>query len=113
MVATLVIWLVYAVFLKVAIGVATDVAGHRNTIGRAFVTAAMLSLSLTAALGFGPLALMLWPILWLLVVKSMYDIGWFRAILVWCMLVVLAVGLVFFVLIPLGLISAVTLGALT
>ena len=56
------------------------------------------------ALVGGPL-LLLWPLAWLLIIKSSYGIGWGRAILVWLALVVIAVILVITLLVPLGLMA--------
>ncbi|MCA9648374.1 MAG: hypothetical protein H6712_06405 [Myxococcales bacterium] len=105
MAGTLILWLVYAVFLKLAIGLATAVDPRTNSLGRAFVTAAVLSAGqgLLALVG-GPL-LLLWPLAWLLIIKSSYGIGWGRAILVWLALVVIAVILVITLLVPLGLMA--------
>jgi len=106
MLGTLVLWLVYAVFLKVAIGVATHVDHRTNSLGRAFVTAAVLSLGGGLLAKVGGIMLMLWPIAWLFIIKTAYDIGWGRSILVWLALVAMAVAVVFLVLIPLGLMVA-------
>jgi len=112
MLSTIVAWLIYALFIKIAIGIATNVDGQTNTLGRAFSTAAILSVSqtLVAKLGIG-LLVMLWPIAWLLIIKRMYDIGWWRAIGVWLALVAIAIALTLLVLVPLGLASALTFGA--
>ena len=107
MLGTLFAWLLYAVFLKVAIGVATDVSAERNSLMRAFVTAGILSVSSAAMSILGPFAI-LWPIAWLFILKSVYDIGWWRAFLVWLALVLISVLLVVFVLVPLGLMAGVT-----
>ena len=85
--------------------IATAVDPRTNSLGRAFVTAAVLSAGqgLLALVG-GPL-LLLWPLAWLLIIKSSYGIGWGRAILVWLALVVIAVILVITLLVPLGLMA--------
>lgn len=103
MLSTLVLWLVYAVFLKLAIGLATDVDARTNSLGRAFVTAAVLSLGHGLLAKVGGIVLLLWPIAWLFVIKHSYAIGWFRSILVWLSLVLIAIAVVFLVLVPLGL----------
>ena len=106
MAGTLILWLVYAVFLKLAIGLATAVDPRTNSLGRAFVTAAVLSAGqgLLALVG-GPL-LLLWPLAWLLIIKSSYGIGWGRAILVWlASAAIIAVILVITLLVPLGLMA--------
>lgn len=106
MAATLILWFVYAVFLKVAIGIATSVDHRVNTLGRAFVTAAVLSLGQGLLSMVGGILLLLWPIAWLFIIKSTYGIGWIRAILVWLALVAMAVALMLTLLIPLGLMAA-------
>lgn len=105
MFATLILWFCYAVFLKVAIGVATDVDSRTNSLGRAFITAAVLSLGQGLLAKVGGVVLMLWPIVWLFIIKSAYEIGWGRSILVWIALVAMAIALVFVLLIPLGLMA--------
>lgn len=112
MIATLLAWFVYAVFIKIAVGLATDVDSRANSLGRAFATAAVLSVGHALALKLGAVVAMLWPILWLFILKRMYEIGWGRAILVWLALVAIGVALVFLVLVPLGLLTAVTAGVL-
>jgi hypothetical protein len=112
MFGTLVAWLIYALFIKIAIGLATEVDARENSLGRAFVTAAVLSLGHTLMAKLGAIFMMLWPIAWLLIIKRMYDIGWWRAIGVWLALVVIAIALAMLVLIPLGLASALTFGAI-
>ena|SRR5688572_5856099 len=113
MLGTLLAWFVYAVFIKLAVGIATDVNPRANSLGRAFATAAVLSIGQGLAVHLGAtFLLVVWPIVWLFILKHMYEIGWGRAILVWIALVALAIALVFFVLVPLGLMSALTLGLL-
>ena len=107
MLGTLFAWLVYAAFLKIAIGVATDVSPERNSLMRAFVTAGVLSVSSAVMSVLGPFAILA-PIAWLFILKSVYDIGWWRALRVWIALVAIAVLLVVFVLVPLGLMAGVT-----
>lgn len=107
MFATLILWFFYAVFLKVAIGVATDVDPRTNSLGRAFLTAAVLSLGQGLLTGIGGILLLLWPIVWLFIIKRSYEIGWGRSILVWLALVAMTIALVFALLIPLGLMAAV------
>lgn len=106
MAATLILWFVYAVFLKVAIGVATSVDARTNSLGRAFLTAAVLSLGQGVLAAVGGILLLLWPIAWLFIIKSSYGIGWGRAILVWLALVAMAIALVLTLLVPLGLMAA-------
>ncbi len=106
MIATLILWFVYALFLKVAIALATDVNGRTNTLGRAFFTAAILSLGQGLLATVGGLLLTLWPLVWLFIIKRSYGIGWLRAILVWLCLVLLAAALVFLLLVPLGVVTA-------
>jgi hypothetical protein len=106
MISTLVLWLVYAVFLKLAIGVATDVGPANNGLGRAFVTAAVLSIGQGLLANVGGLVLLLWPIAWLFIIKRSYDIGWGRAVLVWLALVALWFTVAVLLLIPLGLVAA-------
>lgn len=110
MLSTLVLWLVYAVFLKLAIGLATDVDGRTNSLGRAFVTAAVLSVGQGLLAKVGGIVLLLWPIAWLFIIKRSYDIGWGRSILVWLALVLMAFAVIFFLLVPLGLMAAVGIG---
>lgn len=112
MIATLLAWFVYAVFIKVAVGLATDVDPRANSLGRAFATAAVLSIGHALAAKVGAIVVMLWPILWLFILKRMYEIGWGRAILVWLALVGIAIALVLFVLVPMGLLTAATAGLL-
>jgi hypothetical protein len=107
MLSTLVLWLLYAVFLKVAVGVATDVDARTNSLGRAFVTAAVLSIGQGLLAKVGGILLLLWPIAWLFIIKRSYEIGWGRSILVWLALVLMAIAVVFLLLIPLGLMAAV------
>lgn len=106
MLPTLILWLVYAVFLKLAVGLATDVDARTNSLGRAFVTAAVLSLGQGLLAKVGGIVLLLWPLAWLFIIKQSYAIGWFRSILVWLSLVLLAIAVVFLLLIPLGLMAA-------
>ena len=106
MLPTLILWLVYAVFLKLAVGIATDVDPRTNSLGRAFVTAALLSIGQGLLAKVGGVVLLLWPIAWLFIIKRLYEIGWGRAILVWLALVLLAFAVVFLLLIPLGLLAA-------
>jgi hypothetical protein len=108
MLPTLILWLVYAVFLKLAVGLATDVDARANSLGRAFVTAAVLSIGQGLLAKVGGIVLLLWPIAWLFIIKQSYEIGWFRSILVWLSLVLLAIAVVFLLLIPLGLMAAGT-----
>ena len=107
LVPTLILWLVYAIFLKLAVAFATNVDARTNSLGRAFVTAAVLSLGQGLLAKVGGLVLLLWPIAWLFIIKHAYDIGWGRSILVWLALVLLALAVVFFLLVPLGLMAAV------
>lgn len=107
MISTLVLWLVYAVFLKLAIGVATDVDARINSLGRAFVTAAVLSIGQGLLAKVGGILLLVWPIAWLFIIKRAYDIGWGRSVLVWLALVAIGIAVVFLLLIPLGLMAAV------
>jgi hypothetical protein len=107
MLPTLILWLVYAVFLKLAIGVATHVDARTNNLGRAFVTAAVLSIGQGLLAKVGGIVLLLWPIAWLFIIKHTYDIGWGRSILVWLALVAMAFAVVFLLLVPLGLMAAV------
>jgi len=107
MLPTLILWLVYAVFLKLAVGFATDVDTRTNSLGRAFLTAAVLSIGQGLLAKVGGIVLMLWPIAWLFIIKSAYDIGWGRSILVWLALVVIAFAVVFLLLVPLGLAAVV------
>jgi hypothetical protein len=113
MLPTLILWLVYAVFLKLAVGLATDVDTRINSLGRAFVTAAVLSIGQGLLAKVGGLVLMLWPIAWLFIIKHTYDIGWWRSILVWLALVLIAAAVVFLLLIPLGFATAATVIGLT
>jgi len=106
MISTLILWFVYAVFLKVAIGVATDVDSRTNTLGRAFLTAAVLSLGQGAVATVSAVLVTLWPIVWLFIIKQSYGIGWFRSIVVWLALVAMAFAVVMLFLIPFGLIAA-------
>lgn len=106
MIPTLILWLVYALFLKLAIAFATDVDARTNSLGRAFLTAAVLSLGHGLLAKIGGIVLLLWPIAWLFIIKRSYDIGWGRAILVWLALVLIAIAVVFALLIPLGLMAA-------
>lgn len=106
MLPTLILWLVYAVFLKLAVGLATDVAPRNNSLGRAFLTAAVLSIGQGLLAKVGGVVLLLWPIAWLFIIKQAYEIGWGRSILVWLALVLLAFAVVFLLLIPLGLMAA-------
>jgi len=106
MLPTLILWFVYAVFLKVAIGVATDVRTDKNSLGRAFFTAAVLSLGQGLLSLVGGFLLVLWPLAWLFIIKRSYEIGWGRAIVVWLALVAMTIALVLTLLIPLGLIAA-------
>jgi hypothetical protein len=110
MLSTLVLWLVYAVFLKLAIGLATDVDARTNSLGRAFVTAAVLSVGQGLLAKVGGIVLLLWPIAWLFIIKRSYDIGWGRSILVWLALVLMAFAVIMFLLVPLGLMAAVGVG---
>jgi hypothetical protein len=105
MFATVILWFVYAVFLKLAIGLATDVDGRTNSLGRAFITAAVLSIGQGLLAKVGGIVLLLWPIAWLFIIKRSYDIGWGRSILVWLALVVIAIAVVFLLLVPLGLVA--------
>jgi hypothetical protein len=111
MFGTIVAWLIYALFIKIAVGLATDVDSRNNSLGRAFVTAAVLSLGHAIVAHLGSIFVLLWPIAWLLILKRMYEIGWGRAILVWLALIAIAVALALLVLVPLGLASAITFGA--
>jgi len=87
------------------------IGGERNTIGRAFMAAVALHVvGYVVALADIWVISLLWPILWLYVFKTIYDIGWLRAFGVGCVTIVLAVLLVMFVLVPLGL-SAAALAA--
>jgi hypothetical protein len=106
MLSTLILWFLYAVFLKVAIGVATDVDARTNSLGRAFLTAAVLSLGQGLLATVGGIVLLLWPIAWLFIIKRSYSIGWGRSILVWLALVLMAIAVIFILLIPLGLMAA-------
>ena len=94
------------------IGLATDVDPRANSLGRAFATAAVLSVGHALALKLGTVVVFLWPVFWLFILKRMYEIGWGRAILVWIALVGIAIALVFLVLVPLGLLTAVSAGLL-
>lgn len=111
MLGTLFLWFLYAIVLKVAIGVATDVTAQRNSLTRAFLTAGVLSLGHALFATLGPLW-MLWPLAWLFVLKSVYEIGWGRAILVWLALVAMTIALVTLVLVPLGLAAGLSLAIL-
>lgn len=106
MLSTLILWLVYAVFLKLAVGLATDVDARTNSLGRAFVTAAVLSVGQGLLAKVGGVLLLLWPIAWLFIIKQAYEIGWGRSILVWLALVAIGIAVVFLLLIPLGLLTA-------
>ena len=110
MLGTLVAWLIYAFFIKLAVGFATDVDRQTNSMGRAFATAAILSVGHTLMAKVGAIFVLLWPVLWLFILKRMYEIGWGRAVLVWLSLVLIAFALALLVLVPLGLASAVTFG---
>lgn len=107
MLPTLILWFVYAVFLKLAIGLATDVDARTNSLGRAFLTAAVLSLGQGLLATVGGIVLLLWPVAWLFIIKRSYGIGWGRSILVWLALVAIAFVLIMVLLVPLGLMAAV------
>jgi len=112
MLPTLISWFVYALFLKLAVALATDVDARTNSLGRAFLTAAVLSLGQGLLFEMSGILAMLWPIAWLFIIKRAYGIGWGRSILVWLALVLIGIALVMALLVPLGLMAA-TGGALS
>ena len=107
MFGTLIVWFLFAVILKVAIGVATAVPAQRNSVSRAFVTTGVLSLGHAVFSAAGPLWL-LWPLIWLFILKSAYEIGWGRAVLVWLALMAIGAALVMLVLVPFGLMAGLS-----
>ncbi len=111
MVGTLITWLLYALILKAAVALATDVSRERNSVARAFVTAGVLSLGQAAVAVLGPLWI-LWPVLWLFIIKSVYEIGWWRALLVWLALIVIGMAVVLLILVPMGLMAGLSLAIL-
>ena len=107
MLAALVQWAVYGVLLMAALATIGGVRGRDNGFVKALLTAAGLSLVATGVTALHvPFLGLLWPVLWLLIVKSVYGIGWLRAMGVALVLVVLALLLMVFVLVPLGLVAS-------
>jgi hypothetical protein len=104
---TLVLWLVYAVFLKVSVAIVGGSREGDNGIVRAFFTAAILAATTavaerSGAPGIGLVAAIAgWA-----AVRYIYDIGWIRAALVFVTLWLLRALVVMFVLVPLGLAAA-------
>jgi hypothetical protein len=104
---TLILWAISAAILHVAVSLTGRVADQKGTYFNAFATTAVLSFAgwFFAWVDVWILSL-LWPVAWLFVLKSMYGIGWLRAILIWVVLVGVMVLLSMFVLVPLGLVGA-------
>ncbi len=107
MLGTLIVWLVAAFVLHFAVRLTGPVSSDRASFGTAFVATALLSIVGGFVTETGSLVLALaWPVLWLLILKTIYGIGWLRAIGVWLATVAISVALALLVLAPLGLAGA-------
>lgn len=104
MIGYLVQWAVAAVFLMFAVRITGRVKPERDTFGTAFLTSALLTIVgfFVEQAGVGLLRIA-WPIIWLFVLKSMYGIGWLRAIGVAILLFVTLAVVTMLLLVPLGI----------
>ena len=94
MIGTLILWMVAALVLLVAVKLTGgDPRGTDATSGylRAFgATAALTILGWLVSQANIWILNLLWPILWLWLLKSIYGFTWTRAILVWLAIVVIS-----------------------
>lgn len=97
---------VNAILLLVAMAVAGGEGKSRNTFGRAFGTAALLAVVMVVVSQVVPVLTLFVPLLALFILKSMYGIGWLRAILVSLVLFVIWVFAAIFIYAPLALMGA-------
>ena len=89
MIGLLIVLVLQALLLRVAIGLVGGVEAEDNTFGRAFIVAAVLA-GVSGVLGALHLPGLIGAIAWLFVVKTAYDAGWGRAIVVWIALVLVS-----------------------
>lgn len=97
---------VNAILLLIAMSVAGGAGKSRNTFGRAFGTAAILAVVMLVVSQLLPVLVLFVPLLALFILKSMYGIGWLRAILVSIVLFVIWVFAAIFIYAPLSLMGA-------
>lgn len=97
---------VNSVLLLVAMAVAGGPGKARNTFGRAFGTAAILAVLTTLVSAVLPVLMLFVPLLALFILKSMYGIGWLRALGVSIVLFVIWVFAAIFIYAPLHLLSS-------
>ena len=111
MIEALISFAFYGFLLKLAIGLVGQARPSMNSFGRAFIVAALLSITGTALSTLHlPFHGLLAVILWLFIVRTAYEIGWGRAAIVAVALALLKVVLTVFVLVPLGLVAVAATG---
>lgn len=107
MTGTLILWAVSALLLHVAVRFTGPVDPERGTYLNAIFTTAILQLVGFAVGALDSVLLSLgWPVVWLFILKSMYGIGWMRAIGIWIVIALAMFALMAFILLPFGLIGA-------
>lgn len=82
---TVLIFVVGLIISTIIIYVTSKLFGQKEGIGRAFLTAIVGSIVYSVAyfiLGNGLLAALIGGFVWLVALRGLYDIGWFRAFLI-------------------------------
>jgi len=82
---TVLIFVVGLIISTIIIYVISKLFGQKEGIGRAFVTAIVGAIVYSVAyfiLGNGLLAALIGGFVWLVALRGLYDIGWFRAFLI-------------------------------
>lgn len=98
---------VQSVLLMVAMAVAGGAGKRYNTIGRAFGASALISLASTGVMAIGSaILLVLLPIIALFILRTLYQIGWLRALAVSIVLFVIWLLAAIFIYAPLALLSS-------
>lgn len=99
--------LVQSVLLMVAMAVAGGAGKRHNTWGRALGASALLSLASTVVMAVGSAILLVFlPFVALFILRSLYEIGWLRALLVSIVLFVVWLLAAIFIYAPLALLSS-------
>jgi hypothetical protein len=84
------VWSVIVFFVGLAIStviiyITTKMFGQKEGIGRAFVTAIIGAIVYSVVyfiFGSGLIAAVVGGIIWLIALRALYDIGWFRALVI-------------------------------
>jgi len=82
---TVLIFVVGLIISTIIIYVTSKLFGQKEGIGRAFLTAIVGAIVYSVAyfiLGNGLLAALIGGFVWLVALRGLYDIGWFRAFLI-------------------------------